>query len=65
METDDLLRILYAVGLLILVWPAIRAIGRNRRRALDYVLIWVFVVLALALSYSVIDGMGLLPDRFR
>lgn len=65
METDQMMRIIYAVGLLVLLWPAFRALGRNKRQAFDYIVLWVVFGLILALSYNLLQSYDLLPEQFR
>ena len=62
METDQMMRIIYAVGLLVLLWPAFRALGRNKRQAF---VLWLVFGLILALSYNLLQSYDLLQEQFR
>jgi len=56
MENFDYARLVYLLGLMILVWPGIYYFRRNASKVMRYLLIWIAIGLSVAIIYLLFGG---------
>ncbi len=56
MERFQWLQVLYLIGVLALVGPAVWVMSRRRRGVLRYVTLWLTIAVAIAVAYRLFEA---------